>query len=113
MITTNFLFVFYVKSVILIDLAKTIEYSGLSTVQIGYLAIKILMLLFHILMNILFCFSLDYFMKCIKYQALFVMILFSLVTNLQFVYTDEDIIVTLSGLYFFLPIMLINLNEKW
>lgn len=71
------------------------------------------MLIVHLLMNAMFCYSIDYFIKFLKFQAIWMLVLFALATHLQLFEDYEDLLISMGGLYFFLPLMIINANEIW
>lgn len=41
------------------------------------------------------------------------LLIFALTTHLQLFEDYEDLLITMGGLYFFLPLMIINANEVW
>lgn len=41
------------------------------------------------------------------------MFLFAVVTHLQLVHEAQDLIITMGGLYYFVPLAIITCNENW
>ena len=112
-ITINFLFTLFVLFIIFNDACKLNSSLIVFNIQLAIVVTKCAMLIFHIITNILFCKFDGFFMRFIKFQSVWLMLIFVICTHLSFYEEEIDIVVYTFGLYGLLPIMIIKINEKW
>lgn len=108
----NSLFIAYIILIVGFDVKKLASMDVVIESQIFMVTIKASFLCFHVLMIVLSLYSLDYFMKLMRFQAMWNMFLFAVCTHLQIVHDFYDLIVCLFGLYYCVPQVLIYCNES-